>query len=302
MPKDTVNIFEAASLLQLSTGVWQATKMLNDAEVSKLADPEWVRAKKHLVDQEWLLGPKQAINAARKYIKMMALPFPVIGLVMVSKDAISSIDDRLLQKQDEFFSQVRRIALNYPRAREEARQYLEPRGLYNVEDYPDDIIPLYRFRWRYMDITVPAKLQQVAPQVYARQVAEFEALMKEAQELAIASLYEEIADLVENMVERLGTSEEDGKPKKFKDSLVGNFTQFFENFQTRNIFDNPKLTEIVEQAKRTLNGVTPDGLRQFPDFRQKIKSQMESVKQAIDEAVVDMPRRKFKLDPEKMAA
>ena len=50
----TVNVFEAASLIQLTTSTWQATKMLNDDEIRVLADPDWVKGRKHLVDPDFL--------------------------------------------------------------------------------------------------------------------------------------------------------------------------------------------------------------------------------------------------------
>ncbi|MCE5333310.1 MAG: hypothetical protein LLG06_01845 [Desulfobacteraceae bacterium] len=297
----TVNVFEAASLIQLQTGTWQASKMLNDDEIKPLADPEWVKGRKHLVDPDFLAGPRKVITRCRKYLGMIALPFPVTGLLLVAKDTISSIDKYLTERREQFFEEVSLIARDYPQAREEARSYLQPRNLWNERDYPEEIIPLYTLSWRYLDITVPAKLQQLAPEIYKRELAQFEALMNEAKDVAVAALYEEVSALVDKMVDKLGV-EEDGKPKKFKDSLVNNFTDFFATFQDRNIFANPKLDEIVEKAKQALTNVTPDGLRQFPDFRQKIKSEMEGVKQIIEDANVDLPRRKFKLDRMDMAA
>lgn len=299
MNNPTVNVFEAASLIQLQTSTWQATKMLNDEEIKVLADPDWVRGRKHLVDPNFLSGPRKVITACRKYISTIALPFPINGLQLVAKDTITKIDRFLSLKKESFSDEVAKIASKYPQAREIAQTYLEPRGLFRTADYPDEIIPLYSLKWRYVDITVPAKLQQLAPEIYKREIAQFEALMAEAKEVAIAALYEEISKLVEAMVARLG-NDEDGKPKKFKDSLVSNFTAFFETFEERNIFDNPRLNEIVELAKRSLSQVTPDSLRQFPDFREKVRNQMQGVKQIIDEASVDLPRRRFKLDADAM--
>lgn len=291
----TVNVFEAASLIQLQTGTWQATKMLNEEEIRILADPDWVRGKKHLVDPDFLAGPRKIINRSRKYLSQIALPFPVPGLVLVAKDTINAIDYFLSCKKESFFDEVKKIAVKYPEARDLARTYLEPKNLFNERDYPEDIICLYSFTWRYLDITVPAKLQQVAPEIYKRELAQFESLMNEAKEVAVSALYEEVAELVERMVNRLGM-DEDGKPRKFRDSLVNNFTEFFETFKDRNIFNSDKLTEIVDRAKTVLNGVSPDALRQYPDFREKVKADMQGVRQMVEEACVDLPRRKFKFD------
>ncbi|MHC1728540.1 MAG: DUF3150 domain-containing protein [Syntrophobacteraceae bacterium] len=294
-----VNVFEAASLIQMQTGTWQASKTLTKEEIEILADPEWVKGKKLLVDKDFLAGPRKIITAARTYLGEMALPFPIPGLLLVSKDVIRRIDERLTAYRTEFFAKVNEIANGYPEAREQARSFLEPRNLFRESDYPADINELYNFAWRYMDITVPAKLQQMAPEIYARQLADFQKLLNDAQEVAITALYDEVADLVERMVDRLD-SDEDGKPRKFKDSLINNFTSFFETFKDRNIFDNPRLNEIVEKAQATLKGVTADSLCKLPDVRKKIKNEMAGVKQAIDEACVDLPRRKFKLDPNQM--
>jgi len=290
------NILDTACLIQLQTGTWQANKMLSANEIGEFADPEWVCGKKHLVGPEFLAGPRIVINRARKYLKNITLPFPITSLALVPRDSIEKVDSRLLTVKAEFFREVEKICREYPEAYRLAEENLSKHGLFSEQDYPRDVYRLYRFDWRFLDIRVPGQLKSISPEIYRREMAQFEVLMNEAKEVAIAALFEELSELVERMVDRLGEGE-DGKPKKFKDSLVKNFTEFFDNFNERNVFQNEKLEDIVARAKGVLTGVTPEGLRRFSDIRAKIAGEMSGVKRIIDEATVDLPRRKIKFDP-----
>jgi hypothetical protein len=294
-------ILEAACLLQLQTGTWQASKILKEDEIKEISDPDWIRARKLLVDPDFLSGPKTIISRGRKYLKNITLPFPIPGLILIARESIAKVDSKLLSLKGEFFTQVEEICKEYPFAYDVAREKLSEQHLFNEADYPKDLRPCYKFDWRYLDIRVPNQLQLISPELYRRKVEEFETMMKEAQEVAVAALYEELTALVESMVDRLG-NEEDGKPKKFKDSLVKNFTDFFETFSERNIFKNDQLDEIVSRAKFVLSDVTADGLRKFTDVRAKIANEMGEVKKIIQDASVDLPRRKIKFDPIDKAA
>ena len=69
--------------------------------------------------------------------------------------------------------------------------------------------------------------------------------------------------------------------------------------EMRSVFNEVKmdddLEQLVNQAKRIINGVDPDDLRNDHVFRNRISEQMNAVKQEIDQSIEDMPRRKLRL-------
>ena len=86
-----------------------------------------------------------------------------------------------------------------------------------------------------------------------------------------------------------------GKPKIFKSSMVSNLTDFMDNFKNRDLFEDSELGELIEQAKAIVSGLSPDDLRSDDIFRHKIAEDMKSVKEQIDTAIEDMPRRRLRL-------
>jgi hypothetical protein len=263
--------------------------------VEILGDAEWVGARKRLLDPEFLKPPRNVIGRARKYLETLTLPFPVKSLALVSNELIEKVDSRLQGFKDEFWEEFENIERGYAEAYATAREYLEPRGLFNAADYPLDLRAKYRFEWRFVVLDTPGRTTLISKELYLREKQKFREMMDEARQLAITALYEEFSELTRHMTERLAVGE-DGKPRTFKDSLVKNFEAFFETFDARNLFGDERLKEMVDRTRTVLSGITPEQLREFPDFRARIRKDMEEVKNMVDDATINTPRRKLKLD------
>jgi hypothetical protein len=96
------------------------------------------------------------------------------------------------------------------------------------------------------------------------------------------------------MVERL-SGEQDGKPKKFKNSMMEKMCEFLESFGDRNLFQDDRLAELVEQARDVVNGLSTDELRQDANLRKYIADEMDHLRISVDGALEDLPRRKIRL-------
>jgi hypothetical protein len=101
---------------------------------------------------------------------------------------------------------------------------------------------------------------------------------------------DEFAKLVGHLRERLA-GQNDGQPKVFRDSAIGNLDQFFERFRHLNIRSNDQLDELVEQAQHIVQGRSPQQLRDSDTLRQSVATQLTEVQNALDELLVDRPRR-----------
>jgi hypothetical protein len=112
----------------------------------------------------------------------------------------------------------------------------------------------------------------------------------EAVLLAEDAFLGELNRLVSHLTERLSGGD-DGKPKVFRDSAVENLREFFTRFQQLNIRSNADLDTVVDQARRILNGVEPQQLRDNASRRQQIASQLAAVQASVDGMLVDRPRR-----------
>ena len=283
------NIFKKACLLQLSSSVWEGSRMIESGLMESLGQPsEWVKAKKKLVNPE-LLGPiKTAVHQARNHILKHALPFPITSLHLIPKEALNETDDTLRHYKDRFWEKVREFEANYAYAREEARAVLG--DLFNETDYPDDIAKKFNFEWRFLTLDVPAKTSVLPPEVYQREKEKFQSLMEETRTMASAAMAKELSEVVEQLTEKLS-----GNKKTLNGSMLNKLKDFLDAFETRNLFQDERLTEIVAQAKAIVGGVTPYGLRYNEAMREKISQDMSGLKTAIDAAIEDLPRRKIRL-------
>lgn len=301
MIENVKDILQKACLIQLKTGTWIGTKKLPVEVLMRIGSPEWYSGTKHLVDSDILAPPRQIVSRARKFLASSALPFPLTGLTLVNKDSIEKIEDWMQGFKDEFKKAVGDVDYYYLGAKEAARIALQADGLYDEADYPTNIRQKYSFEWSYLTLDVPGKHTILSPEVYAREMKKFEDMMEEARDVAVDTLRMEFQELVDHMIERL-TPGEDGKVKRFKESTVQNFRNFFQSFNERNLFEDEKLAEIVREARATLKYVTASNLRDNVEVRRSIRTSMEVVKTMVDEAIETRPSRRIIFDPEQKVA
>ena len=101
---------------------------------------------------------------------------------------------------------------------------------------------------------------------------------------------EQLAELVEHLVERLST-DGGGKPKTFRDTTITNLDSFFSRFRQLSINSSEELEQLVNQAQSVIRGVEPQRLRDNDTLRQQIAAQMSAVQASLDGLMVDRPRR-----------
>ena len=290
---DNRKLFQRACLIQLSTSVWQCTKVLNQKILAqKLGkDNEWLRGRKFLINPE-LLGPvKTAVQQTRKTVQKYSLPFPITSIYLIPKESLGEIDERMQYFKTRFWDKANDFEALYESAREEAELILG--NLFNESDYPTDILSKFKFEWRYFEISTPSKSKILTPEIYEREKEKFITLMDETRELSITALRTEFGAVVTNLVDRLTV--DDGKPKKISNTMFNKLHEFIEDFSTRNIFEDEDLKAMTEEAKMIVSGVSPYGLKYNDLLQKKISNKMMELNHSITEAIEDMPRRKLKL-------
>jgi len=156
---------------------------------------------------------------------------------------------------------------------------------------------LFLIEWDYPSVEAPRYLQQLNPELYEQQCARVASRFDEAVRLAEGAFIDEFAKLVGHLTDRLA-GQDDGQPKVFRDSVVGNLAQFFERFRHLNIRSNDQLDELVEQAQHIVQGRSPQQLRDNDTLRQSVATQLTEVQNTLDELLVDRPRRNILRRPQ----
>ena len=288
------NMFEKGCLVQLSISKWGGVKKIDNNKLAEMIEAhEWLTATKKLVDPESLKPICKVGNAARSYLTSVSLPFPIQGMVFIPKEMITRVDNRLEEFKSEFNQAVNVIIRDYGGLRNTAMAYLG--DLFNEVDYPFNVGKKFSFAWRFIILDVPnSKSGILSPEVYEREKDKFIQTMEEARTMAIESLREEFASMVERITDRFAESA-NGKPKVFKNGTVESFYEFFETFKERNIFRDEELAQLVEHAQAVLGGASAENVRTNGQLKESVRSGMAEIENAMATALA-RPRRKIVMD------
>lgn len=291
-PMDYQDIFQKSCLVQLSTSVWQCSRVLNQRLIDEKLGEEhgWLKGRKNLINPE-LLGPvKTAVHQARNHVQKFSLPFPITSIYLIPKDSLSQVDDRLNYFKSRFWDRVQDFEDVYDVALEEAQSILG--DLFNETEYPTDISQKFKFEWRYLSLSIPQKASILTPEIYEREKQKFQELMEETREVSMIALREEFGQIVELLVNRLNG---DGTPRMLNNKMFNKLTEFLSEFDTKNIFDDQQLAELTDEARSVIGGITPHSIKYNDAMRQEIHNEFNTLKEAINASIEDMPRRRIRL-------
>lgn len=225
-------VFEKACLVQLSTSIWQGSRIVDQGVIERLGkNSDWIKGRKYLINPE-LLGPiKTAVQQARKTIQKYALPFPITSIYLVPKESLVVIDEALQAFYERFWEKVEHFNDVYGEAVDEARDFLG--DLYNQTDYPEDVRKKFKFEWRFLTLSIPEQTSVLSPEVYEREKEKFLTMMEETRELASITLADEMGKIVSTLTERLNDSD---TPRTLNSSMFNKLNEFLDGFEKRNIF------------------------------------------------------------------
>jgi len=289
--------FDTASILNFSVSAWRAAIKLPPSVLTTIGDPIWFTGTKKLLPKSIISPPIQIANSARMHIRAFCTPFPIQGLNLISNSLIPRLNDILAEHKANFDNAVEHLAQIYHQAIQDAKEHLEPIGLFNQNDYPRNITQRYSFSWRYITIASQQSLSIMDPDFIAEEKAKFQQMIDEARILTKQALTEQLHQLIQHAVERL-TPDNDGKQKIFRDTLVTNFDEYFDTFYHRNIWNDQELTDLVEKAKRVLRNVSPNQLRSSTNIRETIADGLKQLKDILDQSMSELPTRHIILDQE----
>ncbi len=254
------------------------------------AEGKYISAGKKLIDtgDPSFRAVTSVRTQATAYFKGTTLPFPEPGIRLVPQNSLDQIDVRMRRFQDELAEAVANLDSRFDELKFEARDRLG--DLYCASDYPDTLRGLFEIGWDFPSVEPPDYLRKLNPELYRQECDRVKNRFDEAVQLAEAAFIDELNKMVEHLSERLAGGE-NGKPKVFRDSAVENFTEFFQRFKRLNVRSNEELDQVVERARRIVDGVAPQNLRDNESLRQRITSQLAAVQSSLDGLMVDRPRR-----------
>ncbi len=300
-PRAAERLRTSMTALRVSLTAFGVRKTLTPAQRALAAESfgaeeSSLSAGKKLLD---VRHPKyRAVTAIRsqcvKYWKSVSLPYPEPGIRLIRHEDLDAVNLQLTRLKAELNEAVEDLDRHYDELKQAAQTQLG--NLFNVSDYPVTLVGLFDVEWDFPSVEPPSYLKQLSPELYQQECERMQSRFAEAVQLAEQAFTEELTRLVEHLSERL-TGENDGKPKVFRDTAISNLTEFFQRFQRLNISSNEQLDELVVQAQDIVRGVQPQQLRENTDLRQQVAEQLGSVQTALDDLLVDRPRRNILRKP-----
>ena len=250
------------------------------------ANTPWLsfKGRKSLVFPDRLELIKNIIRQTRQRIKGRCLPFPVTGVHLLSRDAAESLRPALEEMKDIFGRQVEEFEESYREAIVEAENNLGEHFAH--WDYPRDIRSKFSFDWHF--ILLPGA--GVSEDVQDEEMRKYKDLMDEARKLAVAGLRKQFAVIVSRLVKDL-SAKESGRGKVVKADVFDRLLNFFDEFKSKNIFQDEELSKLVEEAQTAMSGLDASDDLSQKWLGQHLQEQFSTLNERLGEAIVDKPRR-----------
>lgn len=284
---------------------WGVKRALSDDQKASAAaafgaDGDFLSAGKKIIDTR-----HPAYSAVSKIKSRMArdwhdltLPYPEPGLRLIREQDVLTLNDKFEAGRVDLLAAVDKLEGVYLELKVKAQ--LKLGSLYNPSDYPASVIGLFDVAWDFPNVTPPEYLRTLNPKLYEQERQRIVARFDEAVTLAEQAFIGEFEQLVSHLAERLTGTNDDGKPKAFKDSTVTNLREFFDKFRHMSIKSNDQLEALVAQADKLVAGVDPSAIR--PEggdvttaqqvLRQHIAGNMSTIAEQLQGLMVNKPRRR----------
>ena len=257
------------------------------------ADGAVLSAGKKLIDTRHTAF--RAVTAVRTkitdYWRGLSLPFPEPGIRLIKQEKVDEFAATLADYKAELDDAVANLDRHFDELKVAAAQRLG--SLFNPSDHPETLRGLFDVAWDFPSVEPPDYLVALSPQIYEQERARVAARFEEAVKLAEAGFVEEFARLVDHLTERVTGTSDDGTPKVFRESAVGNLVEFFARFKELNVRSNVQLDDLVERAQRAVRGVAAQDLRDSEGLRQRVAGQLAQVRTSLDALLIERPRRRI---------
>jgi len=284
-----INIFNLGTLLQFESHCWQAVKRIPKDKAKKYGkdfEKGWMKANKNLINRKKLEDIQSYISESRKMINSYALPFPIKGIYFIPNNAVEKINSGLRTIADEMGVRVEEFSQQYSEYILEAKEELGEES-FNEADYPINIKSRFGIYWRFFEMTVPSSITN---EIKEEETKRFNDLMQQAKTEAVIALREGFAEIVNHLTDTL-SGKIDGEERRIRATSLEKVSEFFNEFQSKNVFKDSELELLIKKAKEVVRGVSPKDLRDDNSLVKLIHNQLGEIKEQLDNSTETIRRR-----------
>ena len=274
---------ERAMVMNLSISRWQGQRL--DREASQRvteqagANSDAARVNKHLVPKEALAPVQTAANTVRDHFLTNTLPWRDNGDRLMTRQLYTRFIETHERLASEFNVAVDKfLSTDYPEAKAQAEFRMG--SLFNPDDYPSVAELRHRFRIT-LDFEPLTTSNDFRVQIDQQHVDKVKSAMEEAAlrrvQAAQADVWKRLLERVGRYHERLASTNDDGKPAVFRDTLVENLEELVEMIPGLNILDDPNIEQIRQDILAKLSGHTAQDIRKDAELREDLAGEAKEI-------------------------
>jgi hypothetical protein len=260
------------------------------------ADPEMIRAYKALLDSPELSEIGSFDGRTGAYLRSICMPSPFgDSFYTVAIRTIERIERYMRERQALRAPLVKAFIAAVPVRIQEAERKLGPHN-FNAKDYPsvEEIEKKFAFDWEYLKAAAASDvLAMVSSQMMQQQEQKIAAKVEEQKEMVFQGLRTAAKEVIDHMVLTLTGKSPNGRKKKVSGDMLPNVREFLALFDDRNVGNITGMKGLVEQAKKVIEGVDVDDLRDNESVRTHVAQQFQKIQAAVDKMIVEKPRRAY---------
>lgn len=291
--KDVSELVNKTAFLSVKFGIIGNSRKVSGAAVLNTdADKALLRVSKTLIESQELESIRSADGKLRAYLYNTCLPWD-LGVMMLPKGLVVEVTERMEQFKIEREGLVELFLTAYPERIETASVKLG--SLHNLSDYlsVEEARSKFYFEFNWVTFGVSDTLKTISSELYKKEEKKIAAQMNAAAGEITQVMREKMLELVSHLEDRLKPTDE-GKKKVLRESPVSNLQEFLSKFAQYNVTNDVALAELVERAHDLIGGTSAKTLSSSDEWREKIRSGMESIKGQLSGMVEDKAGRKFR--------
>jgi len=288
--KGEINIFDLGTLVNFETHAWRASVRLPKevaARISKTKQEDYYRATKNLIDRSHLTDIYSHITAARQLVYSLSTPFPIEGVHFIAMDNTEKLNEGLIEINSRVMTAVDEFAAKYQKYIKEAREILEPDGMFNKADYPSDIKGLFSIHWRFFDLAIPS---QLSDSLKEQEQEQFNNIMEQTKNLGIHALRKAFSDIVADLHDTL-TGKLDGEKKRMNQTKLDKVAEFLDLFKSKNVFNDSDLEKLIVEAQELTVGIESKELSKDKELAEALAEEMAKIKNTLGGMVENYERK-----------
>jgi len=248
------------------------------------------RIYKEVLEGGTMLPINQHDGAVKRYMADRCLPSHYkSGMYLIPLTLVNEVTSYLESMREQRRSLVKQFMDSYEEAIERSKVRLAED--FDWKDYatPEAMEAAFSLEYQLVAFDVPKALKGMSNDVYEKEAAKAEQLLKEQAEKIQRALRVQFQEIVEAMQTAL-TPGPDGKKRKFDPATMERWKKFCQYFKDRNITDDAELAKLVAQSEAIISSTSADYIKASDMVREHVGGGVTRIADKIGQLTMSAKR------------